>query len=199
MKVEKSVIWWVLVVAIMILFYFYLNLSFFPSFFLSHVKLSKPLPFIARINISSYEIHIKDSFKIFVEAGNKGSNADVEIVSISFPNLTSIKNSVLVLDSNFSQKPLITNRRDDTGSDYQGQAKNIPAIFPAVDLYSRPWKQQMLYAATLKIKPTATGTFVFFIKVVAFPHVDDSSHYPRMGIKDYQNEFVLPYRILVVK
>jgi hypothetical protein len=181
----------------MLLIYFYLSLSLFPNYFITHNKSSKPSPFLSLVNISSSQIHLKDSFRLFVVAENKGSSADLQVVSISFPNLTSIKNNLQVLTSNFSQKPLIANRGDETGSDYQGQGK-IHAIFPAIDLYSRPWKQQMLYGATLKIEPTTLGTFIFFIKLVAFPHIDNSSHYPRSGMKDYQNEFVIPYRIQVV-
>lgn len=45
----------------------------------------------------------------------------------------------------------------------------------------------------------AEGDFVVFVKVVALPNTSDLSHYPAVGIRGQQQEFVNVYRIIVVK
>jgi len=195
---EKRTIWLGTIVAVLLVIYFYLTLSFFPGFYLSHISLSKPSPYISEVSLSKAQVRLKDTFKISFVAGNNGHNADVQVVSITFPNLTALSNDLEILTSNFSQKPIRVNTGEEIGSDYQGQAKSIPAKFPALDFYSRPWNHAKSYGATLEIRPPTLGQFYLFLRVVAFPHVDNSSHYPRSGIKDYQNEFVKPYSVQVI-
>jgi len=45
----------------------------------------------------------------------------------------------------------------------------------------------------------AEGDFVVFVKVVALPNTSDLSHYPAVGIRGQQQEFVNVHRIIVVK
>lgn len=178
--------------------YFFLALYFFPIFYFSLTSFSEAKPFVNEVAIPQSEIVLGKSFQISVTASNKGDDADMQIVSISFPNLTgSQARNIQVTNSNFTQKPLIINQGDDIGSNYQGLARTIPAEFPSIQFYSRPWKADMAYNVQLEINPPAAGRFNILLKVVALPYIDSSSHHPRSGIKDYQGEYVDRYYVNV--
>jgi hypothetical protein len=122
----------------------------------------------------------------------------MQIVSISFPNLTSgINNFVRIINSNYTQKPLLVKVGDQIGSNYQGLGKTISAKFPSIQFYNRPWKNDVFYNAELEIRPLYTGKFVLLLKAVALPYIDSSSHYPHTGITDNQHEFVNVYYVRV--
>lgn len=168
-------------------------------FYLSNLYLSQARPFINDVIISESQIYLGSTFRISVTAGNEGDNADMQIVSVSFPNFTSgTNNFVRIINSNFTQKPLLVKVGDQIGSNYQGLGKTISAKFPSIQFYSRPWKNDVFYNAQLEIRPLYTGKFVLLLKAVALPYIDSSSHYPHTGIRDNQQENVKVYYVNVV-
>ncbi|MFY9796238.1 MAG: hypothetical protein WAJ93_11145, partial [Candidatus Nitrosopolaris sp.] len=56
---------------------------------------------------------------------------------------------------------------------------------------------QVIHHIQLEIKPISVGLFVILLKSVAFPHLNQFAHYPLNGLRDYQNEFVKAYSIVV--
>ena len=166
----------------------------------SRPTLSRALPLISNVTLSEAEIHIGRQFEISVIGTNKtkGDPADIQIISISFPNLTSMKNdNVKIIDDNFTQTPLRIAQGDNIGSSYKGLDGTTIAKYPSMEFYSRPWDSDVAYHAQLQIRPPSIGNFIILVKMVALPHTADSSHYPQMGLKDYQQEFVESHQIKV--
>ena len=55
----------------------------------------KPVPIITNVSIFPSQIPIGKNFKLFVSATNEGDTADVQTVSIAFPNISAVnKNSI---------------------------------------------------------------------------------------------------------
>lgn len=195
----KKTILLITVIVVGLSTYFLLSLYFFPKFYLSHSPKSQAKPFISDVVLPSSEVHLGEPFQASVTAVNHGDNADIQLVSISFPNLTNTKDAaVRVTSTNFTQNPLLIQHGDDIGSSYRGLADTIPAKYPSIQFYSRPWKSGMFYGAQLEISPPSAGKFTILIKAVALPHIDSSSHYPHSGIMDFQREFVTPYSVNVI-
>lgn len=164
----------------------------------SRPTFSKPIPLISNVTLSESEIYIGRQFEISVIGTNKGDPADIQIISISFPNLTIMKNdNVKIIDNNFTQTPLRIAQGDNIGSSYEGLAGTTVAKYPSMEFYSRPWDSDVAYHAQLQIRPPSTGNFIVLVKMVALPHTADSSHYPQIGFKDYQQEFVESHQVKV--
>jgi hypothetical protein len=167
-------------------------------FYMSKSFVPKAVPVITNITMSSSEVRLGKSFNILVSSTNQGDTADIQIVSISFPNLTNIGDSILTIKNhNFTQKPILMVIGDEVGSKYSGRSETITAKYPSIEFISRQWKKHTTYHAQIEIKPQSLGKFVIFIKAVSLPHNNEFSHYPRTGIKDYQDEFVESYSINV--
>ena len=179
--------------------YFFFVLYFFPGFYLSHLSGSHAKPFISNVSFPISEVNLGKPFKVSVTAINQGDKADLQLVSISFPNLTSTNGAVSILSNNFTQSPLLVQQGEEIGSSYHGLADKISAKFPSIQFYSRPWKSEMSYGAQLEVIPPAAGKFSMLIKTVALPHINNSSHYPQSGLKDFQQEYVSDYSTTVVK
>ena len=161
--------------------------------------LSKAVPVITNVTMSALEVRLGKSFNIFVTSTNQGDTADIQIVSISFPNLTSIGNSdiITIKNRNFTQKPEFVKTGKEIGSQYSGLSKATTAKYPSIEFYSRPWKTGAIYQAEIEIKPPTIGRFMIFIKAVSLPYNNEFSHYPHTGIKDHQEEFVDTYYVNV--
>jgi len=86
---------------------------------------------------------------------------------------------------------------DDVGSNYASTFETIPAMYPSLEAYSRPWKSNENYHIGLEVTPDKAGKFVIFVKSVGLPHTNNQSHFPEEGLVDYQNEFVNVYSVFV--
>ena len=159
--------------------------------------MSKAVPVITNVKMSASEVPLGKSFNIKVTSSNQGDTADIQIVSIAFPNLTSISDSdiITIKNRNFNQKPQFVKTGEEIGSKYSGLSKATTAKYPSIEFYSRPWKTAAIYQAEIEIKPHAIGRFVIFIKAVSLPHNNEISHYPQTGIKDHQEEYVEVYSV----
>src|SRR6187200_768325 len=83
---------YIMVIVGLLATYFIFSFIFFPNYFLSQSEKSKPkpMPIITYVYTSESRIDKGESFKISLAATNKGDNADVQTVSVSFPNSTSL-------------------------------------------------------------------------------------------------------------
>ena len=97
-----------------------------------------------------------------------------------------------------NQKPLLIKKGEMVGSNYRAE-NLISARYPSVEAFSRPWHSQVTHHIKLEVKPDSAGRFVILLKSIAFPHLNQFAHYPLNGLRDYQNEFVKAYSILVIK
>lgn len=179
--------------------YFSISLYFFPAFYMSKPFLSKAVPVITNVTMSALEVRLGKSFNILVTSTNQGDTADIQIVSIAFPNLTRIGNGniITINNRNFTQEPEFVEIGDNIGSKYSGLSEITTAKYPFIEFFSRPWKTDTIYQSEIEIKPPVVGKFIIFIKAVSLPYNNEFSHYPHTGIKDHQEEFVEAYYVNV--
>ena len=139
-----------------------------------------------------------------ITSANLGETADYQITSVSFPNITSssihgnpINRIVRILNHTYTQSPVFILSGDEIGSEYTGLTKTT--IASSIEFYNSPWATNTVYESQLQVKPISEGDFVVYVKVVALPHTTELSHYPPVGIRDQQQEFVSAYNITVAK
>jgi hypothetical protein len=210
MNNPRNITVYIVAVAGLITSYFILSFVFFPNFFLSQSEISKPkpMPVIISANTSTPAIEQGESFRISIAATNKGDNADVQTVSVSFPNSTSLisrdsaenkgNNTIAtILEQNFTQSTIFIAVGEQVGSNYSGGEQTTTATYPLVQFYSRPWQSNYTYQLLLEIEPPSNfaGRLMMFVKSVALPHTTESSHYPYVGVQDNQQEFVDVYYV----
>ncbi|MDE1829622.1 MAG: hypothetical protein KGI25_04800 [Thaumarchaeota archaeon] len=188
----------IVVVAITSLLAIYLVLAniFFPQFYLSLVQ-QYPKPEITSVTLSNSSISQGRSFEITVVGTNSGVTSDMQTLSVSFPNMTSI-DGITIKDDNFTQHPMIINKGQEVGSHYQGTQFPIYSQYPMVESYNRPWDGGTSHAITIDVTPGYAGKFLVLVKSVCLPH-SDIIHYPSSGVLDQQSEYSTPYVINVTK
>lgn len=188
----------IVIAVISLIIYYSLSIFIIPQlYFLSSSEI-KPQPVITAAKLSASKVVVGESFDLTIIATNNGDTADMQLVSLSFPNITSIDSIVKILKYNFTQKPVFIKMGDKVGSEYVGVNKVINAYYPAIEANSRPWYNGDYYQISVEVKPTNVGRFVIFVKTIALPHTNELGHYPRFGIKDYQGEFVVLSSVEVV-
>jgi hypothetical protein len=188
----------VVVIVLSLALYFLISIYVLPNLYVTLPKL-RPVPVISNTNISVPQIHLGKTFYFGVTAENVGDNADIQIISVAFPNLTRLDGDIHIRESDFTQKPLFVKTGDKVGSGYTGLENIVYVKYPSVEAFSRPWHSKDVHHIKLEIKPSSAGKFVIFLKAVALPHSSDFAHYPRNGIRDFQNEFVKVYAIEVLQ
>jgi hypothetical protein len=159
------------------------------------VKTLEPNP-IFTAEISSKHVTLGDSFDMVIDSANYNDPADIQIMSISFPNMSQIGNKVKITSYNFTQPPRYIKTGDKIGYDYSGGTKSVSALYPSIEAYSRPVNPNIHHLIELEITPDAAGNFTVFAKTVAIPH-GNNSHFPHSGIKDHQNEYVESFSVMV--
>jgi hypothetical protein len=185
-------------VAVSLISYFFVSIYILPDIYVRAPK-PKPVPIISKANISSPVIHLGKTFYFDLQAKNIGNDADMQIISIAFPNLTRTDRNVYIRQSDLTQKPLFINIGDKVGSDYSGLENVVYAKYPSIEAFSRPWHSNVPHNMKLEIRPSSVGKFIIFLKVISLPHTDDLAHYPHQGIKDFQNEYVKVYPVEVLQ
>ncbi len=188
----------VVVVALSLTLYFFLSIYVLPNSYVRAPK-PKPAPVIVNANLTPTLIHLGNTFYFSVQGGNIGDNADIEIISIAFPNLTDTDRNVQIQQSDFTQKPLFVKVGDKVGSGYTGLENIVYAKYPSIEAFSRPWHSKAIHNIKLEIKPSSPGKFLIFLKAVSLPNTSDLAHYPQTGVKDFQNEFVKVYEVRVLQ
>ena len=103
-------------VASALLLYFSLMFYVFPQSYQS-MEPRKPQPVVTNASLSATEITLGQPFAISVTGVNSGEDADMQIVSIGFPNLTRT-DSIKVLEHHFAQTPILINAGEEIASGY---------------------------------------------------------------------------------
>ena len=142
------------------------------------------------------QVKLGDSFQVMISANNLGADADLQSVTVEFPQNQNLDN-VKIVSYDFLQSPKLFLAGKEVGSDYNGNQNLISAKYSFLEVYNRPSKTGHSSSMTLEITPTEVGVFTIYTKTVAMPHVSNESHFPRSGILDHQNEFVQEYKIMV--
>jgi hypothetical protein len=157
----------------------------------------KPEAIVTGVSISTSEIELGQTFVVSVSGVNKGEDADMQIISIGFPNFTATDN-VQVIRHDFAQTPQFIKAGIPIGAEYTGETM-VAAQYASVEAFSRPWESDDTYSIDLQIRPESEGRFAVFVKSVAFPHSWEGAHWPQEGIVDYQREFVQVHYVTVTK
>ena len=188
----------IVIAAISLIIYYSLSILYIPQLYFSSSSEVKSQPVITEAKLSDSKVVLGESFDLTITTSNNGDTADMQVVSLSFPNLTSIDSIVKISDYNFTQKPVFIEFGDEVGSEYVGLDKVINSPYPSIEANSRPWHTGDYYEISIDVKPTSVGRFVIFVKTIALPQINELDHYPRFGIKDYQGEFVAVSSVDVV-
>jgi hypothetical protein len=176
--------------------YFSLSIYILPKIYLSMSRL-KPVPIITSVNISKLQVPFGRQFNITLIGSNLGNSADVQIISVAFPNFTRPNDFVQVKESDFNQRPVIVKKGDELSSGYLENKIPLKSKYILIEAYNRPWHPHDIHHLLMQVKPHTVGRFVIFVKTIALPYTNEFSHYPREGIKDQQGEFVNVYSIIV--
>lgn len=150
------------------------------------------------VNISEQKIILGQSFYVEIKSYNKGDEADLQIVTVSFPLNENLDN-VEIVEYDFLQAPRLVTRGTEVGVNYTAGTETVITKYPFIEAYSRPAKNGDSFKMTLLITPQETGIFKIYTKSVAMPHINDSSHFPQVGLIDQQNEFVQEFIVEVTK
>ena len=182
-------------VASALVLYLSLTLYVFPQSYQS-IEPRRPEAAVTSISLPVSQVQLGQAFAVSVTGINRGEEADMQIVSVGFPNFTSTSN-IEVLDHNFAQTPILISPGDVVSSEY-GE-RQVDAQYASVEAFSMPWPGGRAYSIDLQVSPEAEGRFVIFVKSVAFPHSWDGAHWPQQGTVDYQKEFVQVHYVQVTK
>lgn len=185
-------------VAVALLVYFSLSLYVFPQLYQS-IEARRPQAIVTDVSLSAPDIALGQALTISVTGKNNGEDADMQIVSVGFPNLTTTDN-IKILKHNFDQTPmLIAPPGELSSSGYSDTDSSVLAQYTSIEVFSRPWEAGKTYSADIEVIPKTEGRFVVFIKSVALPHTWEQAHYPQDGTLDQQKEFVEAYSVEVTK
>lgn len=211
MDIKMSTIILIVIIPGLLVAYFAFSLNFYPHLYLSTRQVSQALPKIISVDLNASSssdggnLRLGESFIMTIASANLGDTADLQITSVSFPNITTVISDddvnkiVSILYHNFTQSPIFISAGDEIGSQYAGLSKTTIAKYPFIQFYNNPWTRNTSYEAQLRIRPVSEGDFVIFVKTVALPYTTNLSHYPTEGIQDHQQEFVNAYRVTVTQ
>jgi hypothetical protein len=175
--------------------YFILTIFIFPSEFLMTEQLI-PEPIFESI-LSKTDIVLGDSFRLDIVSKNTGDYADIHIVSIAFPDLITIDDTVKIATYDFTLSPSYISVGEKIGSKYSGGVETTIAQYPSIEAMSRPLNPDIETHFDIVVTPKNSGIFNIYVKSIGIPHTSDLSHYPHSGILDHQNEHVLVYSVNV--
>jgi hypothetical protein len=184
-------------VAVALMVYFSLSLYVFPQSYQS-IEARRPQAIVTDVSLSTPDIALGQALTISVTGTNNGEDADMQIVSVGFPNLTTTDN-IKILKHDFDQTPILIAPGELLSSEYSDTDSSVLAQYASIEAFSRPWEAGKTYTADIEVIPKTEGKFVVFIKSVAFPHTWKQAHYPQDGILDQQKEFVETYSVQVTK
>lgn len=174
--------------------YFVLTLGIFPQIY-SNTEIGIPKPSIEVT--APQQVKLGESFEMTLLSSNIGAEADLQTVTVEFPENQNLDN-IKVVTYDFLQSPKLFLPGKQIGSSYNGNKNLVTTKYPFLEAYNRPSKTNHSSSMTLQITPTEVGVFTIYTKTVAMPHISDESHYPKQGILDQQNEFVQEHKVMVV-
>jgi hypothetical protein len=184
-------------VAVALVAYLSLSLYVFPQLYQS-IEARRPQAIVTDVSLSAPDIALGQTLTISVTGTNNGEDADMQIVSVGFPNLTTTDN-INILKHDFNQMPILIAPGELLSSEYSDTDSSVLAQYASIEAFSRPWEAGKTYTADIEVAPKTDGRFVVFVKSVALPHTWDQAHYPQDGTLDQQKEFVEIYSVQVTK
>jgi hypothetical protein len=184
-------------VAVALVAYLSLSLYVFPQLYQS-IEARRPQAIVTDVSLSAPDIALGQTLTISVTGTNNGEDADMQIVSVGFPNLTATDN-INILKHDFNQMPILIAPGELLSSEYSDTDSSVSAQYASIEAFSRPWEAGKTYTADIEVTPKMEGRFVVFVKSVALPHTWDQAHYPQDGTLDQQKEFVEIYSVQVTK
>lgn len=184
-------------VVVALVAYFSLSLYVFPQSYQS-IEPRKPQAIVTDVGLSAPDIALGQALTISVTGTNNGEDADMQLVSVGFPNLTTTDN-IKILKHDFDQTPILIAPGELLSSEYSDTDSSVLAQYASIEAFSRPWEAGKTYSADIEVIPKTEGKFVVFIKSVALPHTWEWAHYPQYGTLDQQKEFVEIYSVQVTK
>jgi hypothetical protein len=184
-------------IAVALIIYFSLSLYVFPQSYQS-IEARRPQPNVTDVIISTSDVTLGQALTISITGTNNGEDADMQVVSVGFPNLTTTDN-IKILTHNFDQTPILIAPGELLSSEYSDTDSSVLAQYTSIESFSRPWETGKTYSADIEVIPNTEGRFVIFVKSVALPHTWEQAHYPQDGILDQQKEFVEVYSVQVTK
>lgn len=184
-------------IAVALIVYFSLSLYVFPQSYQS-IEARRPQANVTDVILSTHDITLGQALTISITGTNNGEDADMQVVSVGFPNLTTTDN-IKVLKHNFDQTPIWIAPGEMLTSEYSDTDSSVLAQYTSIEAFSRPWETGKIYSAYIEVIPKTEGRFVIFVKSVALPHTWEQAHYPQDGILDQQKEFVESYSVQVTK
>jgi hypothetical protein len=187
----------IVAVAVALVVYFSLSLYVFPQSYQS-IEARRPQAIVTDVSLSAPDIALGQALTISVTGTNNGEDADMQIVSVGFPNLTTTDN-IKILKHDFDQTPILIAPGELLGSEYSDTDSSVLAQYASIEAFSRPWEAGKTYTIDIEVIPKTEGKFVVFIKSVGLPHTWEQAHYPQDGILDPQKEFVEIYSVQVTK
>ena len=126
-------------VAVALVAYFSLSLYVFPQSYQS-IEPRRPQAIVTNVNLSAPTITLGQALIISVTGTNSGEDAaDMQIVSVGFPNLTSIDN-IKILKHNFTQTPMLITPGKLLSSQYSSTGESMLAQYASIEAFSRPWE-----------------------------------------------------------
>lgn len=176
--------------------YFATLILVFPTIY-ENVSTKTPKPSLD-VQISEEKIILGQSFFVEIRSYNEGDEADLQTVTVSFPQNKNLDN-VEIIEYDFLQSPQLIPIGTEVGINYTAGAETMKAKYPFVEAYSRPAKIGDSFKMTLLVTPQETGVFKVYTKSVAMPHTSNLSHFPQVGTVDQQNEFVQEFIVEVIK
>ncbi len=184
-------------VAVALVAYLSLSLYVFPQLYQS-IEARRPQAIVTDVSLSAPDIALGQTLTISVTGTNNGEDADMQIVSVGFPNLTTTDN-INILKHDFNQTPILIQPGELLSSEYSDTDSSVLTQYASIEAFSRPWEAGKTYTADIEVIPKTEGRFVVFIKSVALPHTWEQAHYPQDGTLDQQREFVETYSVQVTK
>lgn len=186
----------ILFVGASLLIFFGVNFFYFPDIFQNEpINIPEPLLYV---EILQTKINLGESFSVSIISKNIGDQADIQIVSIGFPQLEKIDERVKITSYNFTQSPHYVKINDEIGAKYTTSNEFVNAKYPSIEAYGRPVPQDTSFQMVLQVTPNQAGQFEMYAKTIAIPHSSDRSHFPHSGFLDLQDEFVDVYSVDVI-
>lgn len=184
-------------IVVALIVYLSLSLYVFPQSYRS-IETRRPQANVTDVIISTPNVTLGQALTISITGTNNGEDADMQVVSVGFPNLTTTDN-IKILTHNFDQTPILIAPGEILSSEYSDTDSSVLAQYTSIEAFSRPWETGKTYSADIEVIPNTEGRFVIFVKSVALPHTWEQAHYPQDGILDQQKEFVEVYSVQVTK
>ena len=134
-----------------------------------------------------------ESFDFIIDAGITGSDSDMLILIIGFPDAKSF-DGIKIKSSEFTQSPKYFEIGDEVKTYYPSDFKI--AEYPLLHIFNMPNSIDKKPILQLEITPESLGEFRIFTKAKSAPFTDDSN-FPKGGFVDEDTEFVEKKVVLV--